>query len=383
MKKTAATIMSFVMVITLFTGLSFVNTRADDNITLNSWSFEQGGEYNPESEDDEGYITSVKLTDTDEVLSGYLDKGDESVNQTKTATGISTGFELNIANTGKDFMAFDNDGNYLNPQRINPWSILASMEGISIKPHHRYTVSFKAHATKNKYGFVYFDFEHNGDNVLQGNILEGSSQIIQLTTEDKEYSYEFENYSEAARMNIYLFFGAFMAQYDWDGNDISDIISETEACWNGTVYVSDFTITEAPPWHLPPTTTIRTEVTTVEKTTPHTTTQKIGSNETKTIAPIVRAKIKLKKVVSVKSKRVSVKWRKNKSVSGYQLQFCRKRNFKKIVYTKHYKKNKTAMKLSGLCGKKRYYVRIRAYKTVAGKKQYGVWSKIKGVIVKK
>lgn len=38
--------------------------------------------------------------------------------------------------------------------------------------------------------------------------------------------------------------GAFNAQYDYDGRDVSDIITEPEAGWSGTVYVSNFEVTD-------------------------------------------------------------------------------------------------------------------------------------------
>ena len=41
-----------------------------------------------------------------------------------------------------------------------------------------------------------------------------------------------------------IMLGAFNAQYDYAGNSVSDIITEKEANWNGTVVVSDFTITD-------------------------------------------------------------------------------------------------------------------------------------------
>ena len=69
--------------------------------------------------------------------------------------------------------------------------------------------------------------------------------------------------------------------------------------------------------------------------------------------------------------------------SGYQIQAALDRKFtkgkKSFLITKGKTTKKTIRKLKR--GRK-YYVRIRAYKTVKGKKHYGSWSKVKTVNVK-
>ena len=47
-----------------------------------------------------------------------------------------------------------------------------------------------------------------------------------------------------------------------------------------------------------------------------------------------------------------------------------------------FKQRKTKVKISKLKKKKKYYVRVRAYKSVSGKKVYGAWSKVKTVKTK-
>ena len=44
---------------------------------------------------------------------------------------------------------------------------------------------------------------------------------------------------------------------------------------------------------------------------------------------------------------------------------------------------KVSKKITGLKGGKRYYVRIRTYKTISGTKYYSPWSKAKTVTTKK
>ncbi len=85
-------------------------------------------------------------------------------------------------------------------------------------------------------------------------------------------------------------------------------------------------------------------------------------------------------------KSISIKWAKQKTqTTGYQLQYSVSSKFsKKATVTKTVKKN-TTTKLTAkkLKVKKAYYVRIRTYKTVNGKKYYSAWSKVRKVNTKK
>ncbi len=91
---------------------------------------------------------------------------------------------------------------------------------------------------------------------------------------------------------------------------------------------------------------------------------------------------KLKKVKKGK-KSFLAKWKKVENVDGYQLQYSTNKKFKKNKKTVNIKKAKTVKKkVKKLKAKKTYYVRIRAYKTINGKKQYSKWSKAKKVKVK-
>ena len=73
-------------------------------------------------------------------------------------------------------------------------------------------------------------------------------------------------------------------------------------------------------------------------------------------------------------KQLKVTWKKNSSVSGYQIQYSTSKKFSspKTVTVKGYKTtNKT---IKSLKAKKTYYVRVRTYKTVNGKKVYSDWA---------
>ena len=91
---------------------------------------------------------------------------------------------------------------------------------------------------------------------------------------------------------------------------------------------------------------------------------------------------KFKKVKAAK-KAVSVEWKKVSGVKGYQIQVATDKKFKKNKKTATVKKQKTTkVTIKKLKAKKKYYVRIRTYKTVNGKKVYSAWSKVKTVKTK-
>ena len=89
-----------------------------------------------------------------------------------------------------------------------------------------------------------------------------------------------------------------------------------------------------------------------------------------------------KKVKSAK-KAVSVEWKKVRGVKGYQIQVATDKKFKKNKKTVTIKKQKTTKTtVKKLKAKKKYYVRVRTYKIVNGKKVYSAWSKVKSVKTK-
>ena len=90
-------------------------------------------------------------------------------------------------------------------------------------------------------------------------------------------------------------------------------------------------------------------------------------------------------VKKLKAKKGSVEltWSKTKGVKGYQIQVATDKKFKKNKKTVTIKKQKTTKTtVKKLKAKKKYYVRIRTYKIVNGKKVYSSWSKVKSVKTK-
>ena len=91
------------------------------------------------------------------------------------------------------------------------------------------------------------------------------------------------------------------------------------------------------------------------------------------------------KVASAKAGKKSIKvtWKKVKGIKGYQIQYSTNKKFKKGNKTITIKSTKsTSATIKKLKSKKTYYVRMRTYKIVNGKKVYSAWSKAKSVKVK-
>ena len=80
-------------------------------------------------------------------------------------------------------------------------------------------------------------------------------------------------------------------------------------------------------------------------------------------------------------KKLTVKWKKASGISGYQLEYGRKKDLSDAVQIS-LKKSATKKVLSGLTSKGTYYARLRVYKTVGGKKYFSAWSKTMKIRIK-
>ena len=120
-----------------------------------------------------------------------------------------------------------------------------------------------------------------------------------------------------------------------------------------------------------------TEVKKEETATSDKKTQKLLKNYNKK-----SKKVKITSVKSKKKRTATVKWKNQKNCDGYQIVYSRKKNFKnkKSVYVKG--KGKKTYTIKKLTRKKTYYVKMRTYKVINGKKAYGKWSKVHKVKVK-
>lgn len=101
------------------------------------------------------------------------------------------------------------------------------------------------------------------------------------------------------------------------------------------------------------------------------------------VKPVKKVTVK-KQTAKVKAgkKKLTVTWKKDKNVSGYQIKIATKKNFKgaKTYTVKSYKTYKKVIKK--LKAKKKYFVKVRAYKTVGKSKVYGVYSAVRACKVK-
>lgn len=82
-------------------------------------------------------------------------------------------------------------------------------------------------------------------------------------------------------------------------------------------------------------------------------------------------------------KKLTVKWKKISKATGYQVQVATDKKFKKNKKSVTISKNKTISKtIKKLKSKKKYYVRVRTYRKVGGKKVYSKWSSVKNIKTK-
>lgn len=108
-------------------------------------------------------------------------------------------------------------------------------------------------------------------------------------------------------------------------------------------------------------------------------------SSTSTTAKSTASKPKKTSIKKLKKgkKSITILWAKSAGVKGYQIQLATDKKFKKNKKIVTIKKQKTTKKtVKKLKNKKKYFVRVRTYKTVNGKKVYSSWSKIKSVKTK-
>ena len=107
------------------------------------------------------------------------------------------------------------------------------------------------------------------------------------------------------------------------------------------------------------------------------------SGSVKKYYKITPRKVVLSGVSSPKKGAIKVSWRKDSSLTGYQVQYSYYSSFKNAASVTTGKKNYvTSYTKTSLNSKKRCYVRIRGYKTVGNKTYYSAWSSAKNVVVK-
>lgn len=380
--KALAGVTSATLIATLALGVNFTSTvKADEAKSADTvWSFTQGGQYNPDEPANTGYIKSVSVGN--ETLANW--QRDNKEKQTQTASKATTGFTLDIENTGWD-AGWNN-----NPVDINPWAVEAS-NTIEAKAGHIYKVSFKAKASKKKYGYVAFGTDIVTDQATGATLTpydqapiemsdDATNQIITLGTTDKTYTFTFTNWVSAKKIKTSIMLGAFNSQYDYAGNSVSDIITEKEVNWSGTVVVSDFTITDEglnkefvvePPKPTQPSQPSQpSQPTTKPSVTPGN--NNGGNNQPAVTKPAAKklARVAKVKAKNNKAKTVKVTWRKVANAKKYEVK----------VGNKTYTAKKATLTVKKLKKGKTYKIKVRAKAT--GFKT-GAWSKTVKVKIKK
>lgn len=175
----------------------------------------------------------------------------------------------------------------------------------------------------------------------------------------------------------------------------SSATSETKPT-TGTTASTTTTTTESKPTTEDKTTaTTETRPSTEDSSTSGTTAAK--KETATTAAPVIRISVKKAAIQKIKAlkKAFTINILKDKDqVTGYQISYSYKKNFKgqkvkdlkKFKYKKIKVKRKkytiTSYKVKGLKRKKTVYVRVRAYKQVGKTKVYGKWSSVKKVKIK-
>ena len=161
---------------------------------------------------------------------------------------------------------------------------------------------------------------------------------------------------------------------EWNGIKIGDI---NDCLTNATLHCADDVKPQPTPNPTPQPTP--------QPTTPQSTAPTPQPQHTKQAQsnPVQKPKsTKIKKVKGSK-KAIAVEWVKTKGVKGYEIQVATDKKFKKNKKTVTIKKQKTTKTtVKKLKAKKKYYVRVRTYKIVNGKKDYSSWSKVKSVKTK-
>ena len=102
-------------------------------------------------------------------------------------------------------------------------------------------------------------------------------------------------------------------------------------------------------------------------------------SDTGDATPVALTKAKLVSVKSVSKKGVKITWNKVKTAKGYQIKYSAKKN---MTDAKTVTSGSLSKKITKLNSGKRYYFKVRAYKTADGSRIYGGWSSVKSVKVK-
>lgn len=112
-------------------------------------------------------------------------------------------------------------------------------------------------------------------------------------------------------------------------------------------------------------------------------TAKYLSGTKKITVKVIPKKVTWNYAKSTTKKQLRLSWKKDSTVTGYQVQISPKSSFSSHTIQRYVNKSIVMpLKVSPLASKKVYYIRVRSYKTVNGVKYYSSWSTTKKVTIK-
>lgn len=233
----------------------------------------------------------------------------------------------------------------------------------------------------------------DGDYYYNYTIYQPGAKIVIHYKNDTSDTYICQEIYDEDDMDTYYVFINVNASEDWlDIDDYYDYQYKTPwtAGGNNLIYIMCHSvITTTPVTVIPstpvpnPTPNLPTPAPAQPTTAPSTSTSAPAAQTT--AQPAAPKNNKKVKVASAKAGKKSIKvtWKKVKGIKGYQIQYSTNKKFKKGNKTITVKSTKsTSATIKKLKSKKKYYVRMRTYKIVNGKKVYSAWSKAKSVKVK-
>lgn len=99
------------------------------------------------------------------------------------------------------------------------------------------------------------------------------------------------------------------------------------------------------------------------------------------VSPTLPKSTSISKLTAAK-KSFTVKWKKQASVTGYQVQYSTNSKFSSYKTVTIKGAGNLSKAIKGLSSAKRYYVRVRTYKTISSKNYYSTWSAVKNIKTK-
>lgn len=207
-------------------------------------------------------------------------------------------------------------------------------------------------------------------------------------TPDKDYTLSYEdNYTQGTAYAVITGKGVFSG---WNKTAFTILPAEENTWempnWWGTTKPTQTPSASAAPTSAPENTPAAADTAKPTKT-PSPTATKSPAN-TPAATPSARPSstanvVPLLKITKLKTsrqsgKRLYVSWKKPSQAKGYEIQYAQSKNFKKKLKTvKKYFSTPSYVTLKKMQKKKTYYIRVRAYTRVRGKKVYGKWSSVK------